>query len=173
MIYLLIFLRLLHVFAGVFWVGAALLWTGFLEPASRGAGEAGAKFMRYFVGQTRVTTIMALAAIITSGSGLWLYWIVSNGLSVGWITSGPGLGFTIGTLASGLAFGWNLAVQRRTGPQMATIASRIQAANGPPDPQLLAELSDLQSQVRRVGLISAVLLSIAAIAMGVARYLVF
>lgn len=171
--FLIIILRLVHVFAGTFWVGGALLITFFVEPTVRAMGEEGGKFMQRLSSQTRLTSFMTLAAVLSSLAGLWLLWIVSGGLRPAWITSGFGLGMIAGSVAAGLAFVIGFMYQGRATARMAVLGQEIQAAGGPPTPGNLAEMQSLQDLIRKGGRIGAVLLSLSAVLMAISRYLVF
>jgi uncharacterized membrane protein len=45
MIYLIWLLRIIHIVAGVFWVGGTLIMTFFVAPAIGATGESGQKFV--------------------------------------------------------------------------------------------------------------------------------
>ncbi len=47
-------LRLIHILAGIFWVGAILLIAGFLLPTSRATGREGARFMQHLMLKRRL-----------------------------------------------------------------------------------------------------------------------
>ena len=99
-----ILLRLVHIGAGVFWAGAAVMIAAFVEPAVKESGPEGGRFMQRLVRGQRLSTYMSLSSLATALSGLILYWPVSGHLSVQWLTSGPGLTLTIGSVAGLLAF---------------------------------------------------------------------
>jgi uncharacterized membrane protein len=46
-----IILRLIHILAGIFWVGTAFLLAGFLAPTLRATGSEGGRFMRHLMQQ--------------------------------------------------------------------------------------------------------------------------
>jgi uncharacterized membrane protein len=96
----LILLRIIHIFAGVFWVGAALIGTFFLVPAARSSGPEGLKFIQTLMVRMRFQTAIIVAAVLTILAGFFLYARDSGGFQQSWITSSVGLGFTIGALAA-------------------------------------------------------------------------
>lgn len=95
---LMIVLRLLHILAGVLWVGAALVNAFFLSPTVAATDDAGQKVMAHLMGEARLSARITLASYITVLAGAALYWIDSQGLSSAWISSGPGIGFALGRL---------------------------------------------------------------------------
>jgi len=97
-----IILRLIHIFGGVAWVGAAFLMLGSIIPAVDALGQEGGKFMQSLLGPGRFSQYMGLMGTATAVSGLLLYIRASNNFSTGWIASGQGIMLTIGALA-GLA----------------------------------------------------------------------
>jgi hypothetical protein len=100
-----IVLRILHIFGAVFWAGTTFLFTGYVGPAVMAAGPEGNRFMQALLNQTRFLRVIAAASGLTALSGLLLYWRASGGLRPAWISTGTGLGFTIGGLAGLMAFG--------------------------------------------------------------------
>jgi uncharacterized membrane protein len=99
--YLMLILRLTHILAGVFWVGATLTTIVYLKPTLESSGEAGQKVLERFVTNIRLFTAMTAAGILTVIAGYTMYWLDSDGFSSAWTHSGPGIGFAIGG-ASGL-----------------------------------------------------------------------
>jgi uncharacterized membrane protein len=104
--YLMLILRLIHIFAGVFWVGATLTTSFYVGPTTEATGERGRHVMQYLMTKARLSTAMTVAAILTVLAGYTMYWIDSNGFSSTWIHSGPGIGFGVGGAAGllGLIF---------------------------------------------------------------------
>lgn len=95
-----VLVRGLHVLAGSFWFGAAVVMAAFLSPAARRAGKPGAAFMRVLNSEARLPVFTNVAALITIITGLWLLWRVSGGLQGTWFATSYGLTLTIGLLAA-------------------------------------------------------------------------
>ena len=57
-----VFLRLVHIMAGAFWVGAALMMTFFISPTVNATEDSGRNFMRHFMGKTKFNLVMWSAA---------------------------------------------------------------------------------------------------------------
>jgi hypothetical protein len=170
---LIILLRLIHVAAGALWAGAAIAYFFFFEPTAKGLGPAGPKFMQDLVGKHRYPMFMNVASMLTILAGLGLYWFASGGLSAAWITSGPGLGFTLGSLAALAAFGVGFVGIRPRAQRLGELGQTIAAAGGPPTAEQGAELQRLNAQIHRVERWDVTLLAISLVLMATARYWTF
>lgn len=166
---LIIFLRIIHIVAGVFWVGGAMFGTFFLGPAVSATGESGRAFMDFLVSKARMSTRMSGASGMTVLAGAILYWIDSHGLTSPWTTSGPGLGFGIGAILALVGMG--------LGAMVGTNAKRIgllaAGAQGKPSEAQLAELRAAQSAMGRASLWSTIALIVSLVCMATARYWLF
>jgi hypothetical protein len=171
MLVLLLILRVIHILGGVFWAGSSFLMTAFVEPTVRGAGDDGRRFMGRFAAQSGFTTAMLIAASATVAAGLWLWWIVSDGLSRAWLETGRGAGLTIGIVAASIAYVVGYVMQNRSIRRLVAIGGRVAASGGPPSPEQAAEMTRLTDTVRKGGRIVMVLLLIAVTLMATARYL--
>lgn len=165
-----ILVRLIHIFAGVFWAGTAIALAGFIAPTARDLGAEGGKFVQRLVGPGRLSFFMDLAALSTTLSGLLLYWR-DSGFHIEWIASKAGVGFTLGSLAGVATFALGLAVMKPTAARVKALGTALQAAGGPPTPGQMSEMQALQEKLAMGGLWGAVLLAVAVMAMSVSRYL--
>ena len=75
MIYLIWFLRIVHILAGIFWVGGTLMMAFFIAPAVGATAEAGQKFVGHLMGNLKFSNRMSAAAGLTILAGFILYWI--------------------------------------------------------------------------------------------------
>ena len=82
---LLILLRLIHVFAGVFWAGTAFAMSSQITPAVKASGEAGVKFMQQLGIKSNFSPVMGMAATLTFLSGLIMYIIFYNQRGEAWV----------------------------------------------------------------------------------------
>jgi len=167
---LMIILRTIHIFGSVLWAGTAFFFVGFLEPTITATGAEGVKVVQHLTQRTRFSTTLSLAALLTTISGIWMYFRIFPGIGVAF-SSGPGVGLTLGGLAGLLAAVHGIAVNGRASARMAAIGKEIQAVGGPPNPAQLAELQTLQERLSRGARVTAVLLAIALLGMATARYL--
>lgn len=164
-------LRVVHIFSGVAWVGGAALFFFYLEPAINKLGPDAEKFVDEIVNKRKVPIYFLAASTLTVVAGLWLYWRDSNGLQGAWIGSPTGLAFTIGGIAALIAWaGGNLLIPR-TLMQLTATGAQMKSGEGPPTPEMMANLHALQHRLRRIGMADLVLLGITVLTMSVARYL--
>lgn len=166
----LILLRIIHIFAGMFWVGAALIGTFFLMPAARSSGPEGQKFIQTLMVRLRFPIAISIAAILAILSGFLLYARSSGGFQPSWITSAVGLGFTTGALAAIASFLFGALVLGPTGRKFGAVSAALHTQGTPPTPEQQSEMAKLNARLSTGGLINTVLLAIALLAMATARY---
>lgn len=167
--YLVVVLRLIHIFAGVFWVGGSLILTFFVGPTVAATAESGQKFMAHLVTKAKITAWITAAAILTVLAGGWLYWIDAQGFTSAWWKSSSGIGFGIGGLLAlvGLAFGIIVGVNTT---KLGTLASQIQ---GRPSSEQMSQIQSARKQLAYAGPINTIALALALIFMATARYWTF
>jgi hypothetical protein len=164
--YWVIVLRLIHIVAGVFWVGSSIITAVFIGPAVQATGEAGQKFLIHMVTKAHIDRAILGSAILTVLAGSILYLIDSGGLESAWIYSGPGWGFGIGGLFAviGMIFG------SQVGKNLGTLANIGAQIQGKPSKDQLDQIQAAQKQLRFAGPISTVALILALVCMATARY---
>lgn len=164
---LFITLRLIHILAGTFWVGAAVVTTAFLMPAARAIGPEGGKFVQFILGKQRMSIYISLSAILTTLTGIALYWITSGGLQSAWIFTSAGLIITIGAITGIAAAILGGTVTAPTAARMEALSKEMQSAGGPPKPEQLAQLQGLQKRLGQAGLWGTILLVITIVTMAI------
>src|SRR5918999_2220573 len=158
--WLFIVLRLIHIIAGVMWVGGAILFFYSIEPTAAELGPGAEKFMDRVIVRRKLPIYFLVVSSLTALAGLILYWIDSSGLRGDWITSGFGLALTVGGIAGLIAaVGGNLLIKPNV-DRLAAIGAEIKAAGGPPSERQLAELHAVQRRLRTIGGVDVVLLLI-------------
>lgn len=167
--YLRLALRLIHIGAGVFWVGGTLMMTFFIAPTVGALGEAGPKFVAHLVRNLKFTARMSAAAGLTALAGVWLYWIDSSGFQSAWMTSSVGTGFGIGSAFGAVGFIFGILIGRTTNA-LVQLGGQVQ---GKPTPEQLTQLQLLQKRQAAYSKITAISLILAVVFMAVARFLVF
>jgi hypothetical protein len=160
-------LRIIHIFAGVLWVGAAWIGVLFLEPTIRALGPEGGKFMSTMVRERRYSTAIMIAAVLTLLAG-WGLWFMRYGVPS--LQTTAGLTFFIGGIIGLIAGGVGGAVGS-TSSKLTALGSQIAMQNAPPTPEQLAEMRALQGRLRQFGVWAAILTTLALLSMAVARYL--
>lgn len=164
-------LRILHILAGVFWVGAAFTTILFIQSTAREVGPAAGPFISHLAGKKHLVDWVLRAAGLTILAGLLLYWRVSGGLDGGWIASAQGLSLTIGALSGMTAFTLGLTIVRPTIMASLAIGREVAESGGPPTPEQGARIQALQARSKAVGNVIVPLLVVAVAGMAVARYL--
>ena len=168
--YLLV-LRVVHILAGIFWVGSGLFFFFFIEPSVKELGEPGERFMGHLAGKAKMPVFITATAGLTLLAGVLLYWRSSGGFDVDWITSATGLGFTVGGMAAILAFAFGLMFIKPAVDRMSAIGQQAATAGGPPTEAQASELQRLGARLTLVGRLDLILLTVALVAMATARYL--
>lgn len=164
-----VILRLIHIFAGVFWAGAGMMNVFFVSPAAKKAGPSGGQFMQALSQQTRFALAMDLGASLTILSGIWLIWMASGGFSAEWFATRRGLALTIGGIMAIVAYGVAWVMIKPTLARMGQLGQKIAAGGGPPKPEQMSEMQKLQGKMAQGGGITAVLVIIAVIGMALSR----
>jgi hypothetical protein len=167
MTYFIWLLRIIHIGAGVFWIGGSLLAMLFLVPSVGPTGEAGQKFMGYLMNNKKMSLRLSAAAGWTVLAGAILYWIDSHGLTSPWMKSGAGIGFTIGAIFGLIGFIFGILVGRGN-KALAQLGTQIK---GKPSPEQLTRMNTIQKQLATYTKITVPALILAVIFMSVARYL--
>jgi len=165
--YYLLILRILHIGAGVFWVGNVLLLAFIINPALKETEGLGQKFVDYLVKNKRFGTESAGAGGMAGIAGFLLYWRDSQGFTSAWLTSGAGIGFTVGAILGLIAFIFGILTDRKL---KAMAQLREQFENAPSEEQL-AQLQVLGKQQTTYLTVCAITLILALWIMAIARYL--
>jgi len=167
--YYLLFLRFLHIGAGVFWVGSTLLLAFVISPALKEAGASGQKFVDYLITKKRFGTESAGAGTMSGIAGILLYWHDSQGFTSAWMSSSAGIGFGIGAVLGLVAFIFGVITDRQL---KAMAGLREQLENSPSD-EKTAQLQALGKQQTTNLNICAGTLTLSLWVMALARYFVF
>jgi hypothetical protein len=163
MIYLIWLLRIIHIVAGVFWVGGLLVMTFFVGPTVGAIGEPGQKFMSHLVNNLKFSNRMAAASGATILAGLILYFRGGTAFFATRFAIGLGIGavFALIGFVSGMMIGRNLKA-------MAQLGAQIQ---GTPSPDQLTQMQALQKRQTTVSMVSTWSVILATVFMAIARYL--
>jgi len=167
--YYLLFLRILHIGAGVFWVGSVLLLAAVINPALKETGESGQKFVDYLIKHKRFGTESAGAGLMAGVAGILLYWRDSQGFTSAWMHSSAGIGFGIGAGLALIGFFFGILTDRN---MKAMLQLREQFQGTPTDEQVL-QLQLLGKQQNTYLYVCAATLTLALWVMASARYFVF
>jgi uncharacterized membrane protein len=169
---LIIILRILHIVAGISWAGGAIHYFLFIGPASKATAPESQKFMRYLMEQKRWTKFMGAMSLLTILAGSALYYRIFS-VNWHWITTGSGIGFTLGALAGISAFAaGNLLIEPRV-DQLGKLSQAVQANGGSPSAGQASQISQLQKEMETLGKADFILIAIAIVTMATARYWAF
>ncbi len=161
-------LRLIHILAGIFWVGVAFLFAGFLLPTARQMGPEGGRFMEYLMVRRRLPIFMGIAALLTVLSGFTMYGLLASSTHGAWAGTPPGIGYGTGGLAAVLGAAIGAGVGGSAGKRMVALRQRFAEA-GKPTAEQAAEMQRLQARMILGSRLMAGLLAIAAGTMAIAR----
>jgi hypothetical protein len=167
---LMIVLRLVHILAGIFWVGGLQVMAWFAVPAQRSTGESGGAFIRQMMMGEKLSSWFSAAAGLTFLSGLLLYWRLIAVSSGAWASTRPAMIFGLGAALAILAGIIGGIMGGGSARKMGPLGERIAASKGNPDPAVIAEMRALQRRSVTGVRIAATLTMLAAAAMAVARY---
>lgn len=172
-IYLLNLLRFTHVVAGILWAGASIFYLFFIKPSVKSIGAAGPQFMQSLTQRRKFPIFMVTTSLLTVLAGGALYWIISGGLTLAWAKTGPGLGFTIGSVAALIAFFLGTFGIGPTSGQIGALGGQIAASGQGPTPQQASTLRGLEKKLSTIENVEFVLLVISLVTMATARYWIF
>jgi uncharacterized membrane protein len=164
-----ILLRLIHILAGIFWVGAVFVVAGFLVPTVRETGREGGRFMQHLAQRRRLPVFLGIAALLTVLSGFAMYGRLVSSTHGQWASTRPGIGYGVGAVAAILALIAGAAISGSAARRMAAIGQTAGTAG--PSAEQQAEMGRLQARMALGSRVTAGLLAVAVGAMAVSRYL--
>lgn len=169
-IYVLNLLRLVHVAAGILWAGAAISYLFFVKPSVAAIGAAGPHFMQNLMERRKYPIFMMVTSLLTVLAGGALYWVFSGGFRLAYLTTGAGLGFTIGSIAALIAFLFGTFGVGPVSGQIAALGGQIAASGQAPTPEQAAKMQALEKRLNFAEQVDFIMLVIAMLTMATARY---
>jgi len=166
-------LRLVHILAGIFWVGATIVLAGFIVPAIRAVGPSAGPVMTQLMQQRRLQFWINISMALAILGGFGLFAIDSRASGGGFARSGMGITLSFGALLAIIAAGVDGAVSKPTGKKLGALAQRMQESQrggGPPPADLVAQATPLQAKLARTLVLMSWLLLLSATTMAIARY---
>jgi uncharacterized membrane protein len=163
-------LRVIHILAGVFWVGGLLFVARFLLPTTLALGPAAGPVMDHLNRVRRLPQSLLGAGIVTVLSGLALYWRDAVASGAGWMASATGMVFGAGAVFAILAILIGVTVNMPTARRLGELMASIQASGSPPSAEQQGILQALQARLANAVRSVAALLVLATAAMALARY---
>ncbi len=165
--------RLLHIVAGVFWVGSVFIFVMFLQPSAEAIAPAGAPFLAELLGKRGLVDRIIALGVITVLAGLVLYWTDWHNYPsfADWFDTHFGLALTIGGLCAIAALSIAVFVTRPGVRRMLALGRQAAEAGGPPSPEILAEIGAIQHRLKVFARIGFAFLLVAVLLMSTGRYL--
>jgi uncharacterized membrane protein len=170
--YLLI-LRLIHIVSSVCWAGGGFIFFLFVEPTAKNLAPMGMQFVQYMVTKRRFSVFMVISSTLTLLSGALLIWQRAGGQWLDYVRTGPGLGFTLGSIAGITVYFIGMLGVNPRALRLAKIGEQIQAAGGPPTPAQGAEMHKLDREMSTLSLADFLLVALSLVLMASARYWLF
>jgi hypothetical protein len=164
-------IRLIHILAGVLWVGAAVMLAFFVGPAAGGAGPAGGVLMDQLVRVRKLPAYMASMAGLTVLAGFGLMWMHASATDGGWMRTASGKLFMWGALVAIVGFVWGMVMASRLAKRMTARTAALAAAGRPPTAEEQAEIRQGLARLSFHTRGAAIVLVIAAAMMAFARYI--
>jgi hypothetical protein len=163
--------RVLHILFAALWVGSAVFFTLYVSPALRTTGPDGAPVMAELM-RRRMGGFIAGAAMLTVLSGLWMYWVFTNGFDGAIVGHGAGLALGIGGLCGIIAAVIGGAVIGRAAERAGALSQQVaQLPEGEQRATTMQTVAALQHRVAMSSRVAAVLLVAALVAMALAHAL--
>jgi uncharacterized membrane protein len=170
--YLLI-LRLVHIVSSVCWAGGGFIFFLFVEPTAKSLAPLGMQFVQYMVTKRRFSIFMVISSTLTLLSGALLIWQRAGGQWLNYVNTGPGLGFTLGSIAGIVVYFVGMLGVNPRALRLARIGDEIQAAGGPPSPAQGAEMHKLDREMSTLSRLDFILVALSLVLMATARYWMF
>jgi uncharacterized membrane protein len=163
-------LRLVHIFAGVFWAGTVFFLIRFLSPALDASGPAGGRVLKQLFMKQKIGIVIPVTAVLAVSSGIWMYMRNVRGSDGVWAHSRPGMVFGIGGAAALIAL---IAGASMIGPSLEKIVKlgdAIERDGRAPTADETATLLRLKARASLGTRIAAGMLAITVAAMAIGRY---
>ena len=166
-------LRLLHIGAGVMWVGAAWMLVLFVQPTARALGpEVERTFSNYILRRRRLAPTILVATLLTVGAGTALLAIdISRVGAQLWFSTGTGIGLSVGALAAIGSFLLGPTVIIPLANRLEKVSTDVANAGVSPTDGQAAELTRVGNRLRTVLAWDSALLVVAVALMAISRYI--
>jgi len=166
-------LRLVHVVSSVCWAGGGFVQFLFLEPTAKALGEGGMLFMQHLIARRRFNIFMVLNSTLTVLTGALLIWQRSNFRFAQYMSTGPGLGFTLGSAVGVLVYFVGMIGIAPRAAAIGKLGGEIRASGKPPSAVQAAQLTRLDREMALFSQIDFALVALSLALMATARYWIF
>ena len=161
-----LWLKLVHVLAGTFWLGGVAVAALYLASAARALGPAAGPVMKHVISVRRLPVALNIVAILNTLTGFAFYDRLSDHFRHPLVTTFSGMALTVGSVSGVIGFLWGAIVQGPTAAKLGAMTSRL---TGPPTPEQAAEIGRLQNRLYANGLIGSAWLVLALVGMALSH----
>ena len=168
---LMVFLRLIHIIGGIFWVGTVFIIAWFLLPANRTTGQAGMVMMQELMMKRKLSIYLTIAMLLTILTGLTMYGRMIMITHGEWASTAMAKVIGFGALCGIVGGGIGASISKASGMKMAEIGKAIQDSGQPPTEAQRAQMAAIQDKMEKVMSFVVILLILAVAAMASARYI--
>lgn len=164
------FIRFLHIFSGVMWIGGAFLWGMIIAPnvLKRGPPPIRRPFLEAVL--ARFTRYMMIGSVLTILTGFWVMGLIVGfaNISETFQTGEYGIALGIGTLAALVMAVEGFAIIAPTGKRMLQTMQTIPvpAPGAPPTPPSAEVQAQLAALGKKLGIASMTTLFLGTLALG-------
>jgi uncharacterized membrane protein len=169
----LVVLRFIHVVSSVCWAGGGFIFFLFVEPTAKALAPTGMQFVEHMVTKRRFSIFMVISSTLTVLSGALLLWQYASGQWLGYVNTGPGLGFTLGSMVGVVVYLVGMFGVNPRAIKLSKLGKDIQVAGGPPTQAQAAQLMKLDREMSILGLVDFVLVALSLALMATARLWIF
>jgi len=165
--------RIVHILAGVLWVGSVFLFTVFVSPSAAAIAPAGAPFMAELLGKRRLVDRIIMIGLTAVTAGLVMYWHDWHlyGSFGDWIGSTFGKTLTVGMVTAVTALVIGISGTRPSVQRLLGLGRQVAESGAPPTPEVAAEMGAIQARLKVLSRVGLGLLIVTVLAMSTARYL--
>jgi len=163
-------LRVLHISAGVYWVGAGLFMGLILYPTAIRLGADGRKYLMAMHKSRIFVLSMPVVSIVTTVAGLLLYAKVTNNFEAEIMKTTKNWVLSVGIVAGFLAFGHGLFAMSMMDNKFGKLAKQIESQPDGATSEQDAQLATMTEKLSLHAKISAGLAVIAVVFMAGHRY---
>lgn len=172
-VYYMLVLRFIHIVASVCWAGGGFTIFLFVEPTAKKLAPMGMEFVEQMVTKGRFSIFMVVSSTLTLLSGVLLFWQDASGQWLEWMRTGPGLGFTLGSITGVVVYFVGMLGVNPRAIKLSKLGAEIKAAGGPPTAAQGALLQKLDKEMSAYSLADFVLVAVSLGLMASARYWLF
>lgn len=163
-----IILRVIHVLAGIVWVGGTIFMWWFVTPTVRRLGPQGGAFMRSLLLESPYPLVIGVVNLLTVIAGILMYFQTSGNFSSDWMGTPQGIVLSIGAVAGLVAAAQGFII---IFPVVRKIQALMRQMEGPPSPEQAAMMGGYQASMARNTNIILILMLISVVCMESFRYI--